>query len=117
MIKQTIKYTDFNGVENEEVFYFNLTKAELTKLELGKKNGMSNHIKEVVESGDNAELLEILTSLILDSYGAKSEDGKRFIKTKTLREEFEQSPAFSEIFMKMLTTPESAEAFINGITA
>lgn len=114
MIKKTVKYVDFNGKENEETFYFNLTRAELTKMELGKEGGMSNYIKEAVESGDNAKLVELFTNIILDSYGVKSEDGKRFVKNTTLREEFEQSAAFSEIFMEIATNPDAAEAFIKG---
>lgn len=116
MIKKSIKYVDFNGNENEETFYFNLTKAELTKMELGKKNGMSAYIKEAVESGDNASLLELFTNLILESFGVKSEDGKRFIKNAKIKEEFEQSAAFSELFMEVATNPDSAEAFVKGVT-
>ncbi len=116
MIKKTVKYVDFNGNENEEVIYFNLTKAELTKLEMGKKNGLSNYIKEAVESGDNAALLDVFTNIILDSYGVKSEDGKRFVKSAKLREEFEQSAAYSEVFMEIASNPESAEAFIKGLS-
>ena len=115
MIKKTIKYTDFNGVESEETFYFNLTQAELTKMELGKKGGMSSYIKEAVESGDNGRLLELFTNLIIESYGVKSEDGKRFIKNAQLKEEFEQSAAFSALFMQIATNPEEAEAFVKGV--
>lgn len=116
MIKKTIKYTDFNGKENEDTFYFNLNKTELTKMELGTKNGMSSYIKEAVESGDNASLMDLFERLILDSYGIKSEDGKRFIKSKQLREEFEQSAAYSELFMEIATNADSAEAFVKGVT-
>lgn len=114
MIKKTIKYVDFNGNENEEVFYFNLTKAELTKMELGKEGGMATYIKEAVESGDNAKIVGLFNDLILDSYGVKSEDGKRFIKNTKLREEFEQSAAFSELFMEMVADPSVTEAFMKG---
>lgn len=116
MIKKTVKYIDFNGNENEEVFYFNLTKIELTKLELGKQGGLSNYIKEAVESGDNAGILEVFNKVILDSYGIKSEDGKRFMKSAALKEEFEQSAAYSELFMEIATDANAAEAFIKGLT-
>ena len=29
MIKKTVTYTDYNGVERTESFYFNLSKAEV----------------------------------------------------------------------------------------
>ena len=32
MLKKTITYTDYNGVERTEDFYFNLTRAELMEM-------------------------------------------------------------------------------------
>lgn len=116
MIKKVVKYQDFNGNEMEETFYFNLTKAELTKMELKTKGGMNNYLKEVVESGDTEALIDIFNNMILDSYGIKSEDGKRFIKSEQLKQEFEQSAAFSELFMDIVKNPETAEAFFKGVT-
>ena len=37
MLKKTIKYTDYNGQQREEDFYFNLNKAELAEMEMSKK--------------------------------------------------------------------------------
>ena len=115
MIKKTVKYNDFNGNQCEEVLYFHMSKPEMAKLEFGKKEGLSNYIKEAVESGDNAGLLEVFNQVILGSYGVKSEDGKRFTKTPALKEAFEQSPAYDAIFMEIATEPAKAEAFIKGI--
>ena len=115
MIKKTIKYVDFNGNENEEAVYFNMTKAELTMLELDEKEGLSNYIKGAVESGDNKALVEVFNKLLIESYGVKSEDGKRFVKSEQLKEEFRQSAAFSEIFMTLATNADEAEAFIKGL--
>lgn len=116
MLKKTVKYLDFNGNENEETFYFNLSKAELSKMEFSKQGGLTSHIKEAIESDDNAALIDLFNTIILDSYGIKSEDGKRFIKSNTIKQEFEQSAAFSELFMEIATNPGNAEAFIKGIT-
>ena len=116
MVKKTIKYTDFNGNEVEETLYFNLSQTEQTKMELSKKEGLSNYIKGAVESGDNAALLELFTNLLVESFGIKSEDGKRFIKSAQLKEEFAQSAAFDALFMEIATNPDAAEAFVKGIT-
>lgn len=116
MIKKTVKYVDFNGNENNETFYFNLTKAELTMLELSYKGGLSSYIEEAVKSGDNAKLIEVFNKLILESYGVKSEDGKRFVKNSEIKEEFKNSAAFSEIFMSIATNAEEAEVFVKGIS-
>ena len=45
MIKKTIKYVDFNGVERTEDHYFNLTKAEITEMQLGVKGGLDKYIE------------------------------------------------------------------------
>ena len=116
MIAKKVKYEDFNGNEVEEVLHFNLTKAELTKLELGRKGGTSEYIKEAVESGDSGKLVDLFYNMLLDSYGVKSEDGKRFVKNARIREDFESSAAFSAIFMEIIQTPEVAESFFKAVT-
>lgn len=116
MIKKIIKYKDYNGNECEETHYFNLSKMELTKIEVGYKNGMEEYIKEAIKTDDRAGIIELFDRLILDAYGIKSEDGKRFIKSPELREAFKQSAAYSELFMELVTDPKAAEAFMKGIS-
>ena len=53
--------------------------------------------------------------MILKSYGQKSIDGKRFIKSKELSEEFAQTEAYSTLFMELATNAEEASKFVNGI--
>lgn len=115
MLKKTIKYVDFNGQQQEEDFYFNLTKAELTEMELSFKGGLSEQIKKIVDTEDTTEIVKIFKDLILSSYGVKSEDGKRFIKSQQLREEFSQTNAYSELFIGLAQDAEAASAFVNGI--
>lgn len=115
MIKKTVKYVDFNGEEVTEDCYFNLSKAEVTEMELSVEGGFSVLLESVVKSGDTTRIIEVFKELILKSYGVKSEDGRRFIKSKQLSEEFSQTEAFSEIFMELAINAESTSAFINGI--
>lgn len=115
MLKKTIKYTDYDGVERSEDFYFNLTKAELTEMNLSVKGGLENLIKQIVAAQDTPEIIKIFKEIILKSYGQKSLDGKRFIKSPELTEEFTQTEAYSELFMELATNADAATAFINGI--
>lgn len=115
MLKKTIKYTDYNGVEREEDFYFNLTKAELTEMELSHEGGLSNVLEEVVASQNMEQIISIFKDLILRAYGEKSEDGRRFIKTPELSLAFSQTEAYSEFFMELASNSEAAIAFVNGI--
>lgn len=115
MLKKKIKYTDYNGVEREETFYFNLNKAEVAEMELEVKGGLSAVIERIVETEDRPKLISIFKNLILKAYGVKSDDGKRFIKTQELRDEFEQSEAYAELFMELASNADAASDFINGI--
>ena len=115
MVVETIKYTDFNGVEREEEFMFNLTEAEITEMELTKDGGLSDSIKKIISAQDTPEIIKTFKMLLLKSYGVKSADGRRFIKSKELTEEFTQTNAYSQLFMKLATDDIEANAFVNGI--
>ena len=117
MLRQTIKYIDFNGDETEEVLYFNLSKTEAVELELGFKGGLESEVKRLVEAGDNLATYRFFKGLVLKAYGHKSGDGKRFIKNDTIREEFEQSAAFEEFVFKLMNdeTGKTAMAFFTNI--
>lgn len=116
MFKYTIKYTDYNGVEREEPHFFNLSKAELMEMELSTQAGVEEMIRVMIATKDNAKIVQTFKDLILKSYGIKSEDGRRFIKSKELREDFEQSEAYSEFFMKLLANEDDLQTkFINGV--
>ena len=116
MFKYEIPYTDYNGVERKEMAYFNLSKAELMEMELSTKAGVEEMIRVLIATNDNAKVVKIFKDLILKSYGIKSEDGKRFIKSQELRDQFEQSEAYSEFFMKLLQNEDSLQTkFINGV--
>jgi hypothetical protein len=115
MIKETIKYTDYNGVEREDDFYFNLTKAEVMEMEMSTKGGLAEMIQRIVKAGDQPAIIKIFKDLIVKAYGVKSPDGKRFIKNQEVVDEFVQSEAFSELFMKLATDADAASRFVNGI--
>ena len=115
MLKKTIKYTDYDGNEREEDFYFNLNKAEVTEMELSKQGGLSEYIKRIVAAQDAPSLVELFKELICKSYGEKSVDGKRFVKSKELTEEFTQTEAYAELFVELASNAEEATKFVNGI--
>lgn len=119
MLKKTIKYTDYNGVEREEPFYFNLTKAEIMEMEMSTVGGFAEMIEKIVAAQDTPTLIRIFKDLILKAYGEKSPDGRGFIKLdeegRPLSNKFVQTEAYSELFMELATDAEAATAFINGI--
>lgn len=115
MIKETIVYTDYNGTERTEDFYFNLTKAELMEMEMSTSGGLAEMIQRIVATQDAPAIIKIFKDLILRAYGQKSPDGKRFVKNQDLRDEFAQTEAYSQLFMKLATDAEYAAKFIAGI--
>lgn len=115
MLKKTITYTDYNGTERTEDFYFNLTKAELMEMEMETVGGLENKLKKIVAAQDTPQIIEVFKDIIGRSYGEKSDDGKRFIKSPEITNAFFQTEAYSELFMEMATDDKAAAAFINGI--
>lgn len=115
MLKKTIKYTDYEGVEREEDFYFNLNKAEVMEMQLSTDGTLTKLIQKIIAEKNVPKLVEIFKQLILKSYGEKSLDGKRFIKNDQLLEEFTQTEAYSNLFMELSTDSDAAAAFVNGI--
>lgn len=115
MLKKTITYTDYDGNERKEDFYFNLNKAEIMEMEMSTSGGMAEMLQKIVDSQDAPAIIKAFKELVLKSYGQKSPDGKRFIKNAALREEFEQTEAYSQIFMELATNAEEAAKFVNGI--
>jgi hypothetical protein len=116
MLKRTVNYEDFNGNNVSEDFYFNLTKAELLELELSYDSGFAESLQRIIDAKDNKTLVFQFKKLVLLAYGVKSEDGKRFIKSDQLREEFQQTAAYSALFMELAVDANAASAFITGIT-
>lgn len=115
MLKKTVIYTDYNGVERTEDFYFNLTKAEITEMEMSTAGGFAEMIQKVVAAQDAPTIIKVFKDLVLKAYGEKSADGKRFVKSDEIATAFSQTEAYSEIFMELATDAGAATAFVNGI--
>ena len=115
MLKKTIKYTDYNGLEREEDFYFNLTKAEIMEMEMSIVGGFTEMIKKIIDAKDAPAIIKIFKELVLKAYGEKSADGKRFIKSEEIATSFSQTEAYSQLFMELATNADEAAKFVNGI--
>ena len=115
MLKKTITYNDFNGNERKEDFYFNLTKAEVMRMEMSTRGGLAERIQRIVAAQDAPAIIEVFEDLIQKSYGVKSEDGRSFLKRKADLEEFMATEAYSILFMELATDADAASKFINGI--
>ena len=116
MLKKKIKYTDYNGAEREEDFYFNLSKAELSEMELSTTGGLRQMLDKIIAEQDTVKLAEFFKKIILKSYGEKSADGKHFYKRNgELANDFAETEAYVELYMELATDAEAATKFVNGI--
>lgn len=115
MFKKRITYTDFNGQERTEDFYFNLSKSEMIMLESTTPGGYAAMLQRIIDSKDNTSLMNAFTDLIRMSYGVKSEDGKHFVKNEKVVDDFLNSAAFDQMFTEFFTDENAASDFAKGI--
>lgn len=111
MFKHEIEYKDFNGNERKEDFYFHLSLPEVTRLEAEIGMALDKHIEILQKNNKITELLAFMEKIILNAYGQKTSDGKSFIKNKQLRDEFEYSQAYAELFEQLIMKPDLAKKF------
>lgn len=115
MLKKRVTYTDYDGLQRTEDFYFNLTKSELTEMELTTAGTFRAALQKMIDSNDVVELAKTFKEIMLKAYGEKTPDGKRFVKSPELSVAFSQTPAYDSLFMEMFTDVEKMAAFVNGI--
>lgn len=115
MIKWPITYTDYNGEERTEDFYFNLNKAEVMEMNLNANGVYGEYLQRIVDQRDVKALAEEFKRIITKSYGEKSDDGRRFVKSDAISDAFMQTEAYSELYIQLATDPDAAKKFIEGV--
>ena len=115
MLKKTITYTDYDGNERTEDFYFNISKAELTELQYSVKGGLKNILEKAVQEKDGPTIMQLSKEIVLKAYGVKSNDGRRFMKSEEITKEFAETEAYVNLFMELATDEKAAIAFAEGV--
>lgn len=115
MFTKTVTYKDFDGNERTEVCRFNLSEPEIIEMESSYPGGLEQMLKKIIEEKDQQKILAVFKELMLKSYGEKTPDGKRFIKSKELSEAFSQTGAYEQLYMRILRDIDFAIEFTNGI--
>ena len=115
MLKKRISYTDYNGVTKEKDFYFNLSEAELTEMQLEQGGGFDAMLQRIVDSKDIPGLTKVFKQLIIRAYGEKSADGKYFRKSADISEKFLSTEAYSKLYMELISDPDKMADFITGL--
>lgn len=115
MLKKTIEYEDWDGDVVSEDFYFHISKAELIELEMSHVGGLQESLRRLVNAKDGDAIIKEFKNIILTAYGKRSDDGRRFIKNDAVREEFLATPAYSALFMELVTNVDAMIEFIQAI--
>ena len=118
MVKKTLTFTNFEGEEVTKDFYFNLSKMEFRELDRAIPGGLNNRIEQIRVEKDEDRLLDLMSTLILSSYGEKAEDG-RFVKEdaqgRKLSSYFKVSEAWDVLFLNLLQNEQELNEFLVGI--
>lgn len=115
MFKKTVTYKDYNGVERTESYHFHFSEAEILDMEMSVEGGFAERVQKIIDANDQAKLMKVIKQFVIDAYGVKSEDGKRFIKNEQVKTEFIESPAYSKIWMELMSSDQVAADFINNV--
>ena len=118
MLKKHVKYQGFDGEIIEEDLYFNLTRMDAIELSARyESKDLAAYMDEIVKNKDIVSLYRVLKDIVLLAYGVKSEDGKRFIKNETVKNDFEESLAFAQLIEDLHETESALSEFVTGITS
>lgn len=119
MYPKKIKFEDYNGVQHEQTFLFNMTETELTKMQYSSEGNFQEYVQKLVETKNEGEIIKLIEKFVVMSYGEKSADGQRFVKVAPdghkLGQDFIQTEAYNVLFMELATDANAAVDFITGI--
>ncbi len=116
MLKKVFNYVDYDGNQVSETCYFALSKAEIINFQVRGNGTFIDNLKSLLENRDIEKLYDFFKELVLDSYGVKSEDGRRFKKTPEIREDFKYSIPYSELITELMTNEDKIAEFARGVT-
>ena len=115
MIKKTVKYVDFEGMEREEDLYFNIDEAEIVDWVTQENGDIISIIIELTKATNPLQVIPKVKEFVLRAYGVKSKDGRSFIKSPEVVENFKYSKAFYEVYMEVASNDKALIEFIDGI--
>lgn len=115
MLKRTITYENYDGIEITEDIYFNLTKSELALWESSEDGGLSQRLQKIINSKSGKDIMRMFYDIVMQAYGEKTPDGRRFVKSQELSKAFSETSAFDILFSDLLSDPEKALAFVRQI--
>lgn len=116
MYTRIIKYIDFNENEQEHEAMFHLSKAEVIQwLMTDGDYTLDKKLERIAKNRNGKQIMDTFADLIERSYGEKSLDGKRFMKTPEIFAKFKETEAYSILFVELVSDAKKAAEFVNNI--
>lgn len=115
MFKHTVEYVDFDGNKREEDLYFHLSPAEMTQFEYSVKGGMRNLLEKAIKDQDGPTLMQFFVRIVEMAYGRKTNDGRRFEKSREIYDDFAQTNAYNALFMELVTDENFTKKFVDAV--
>ena len=119
MLKKTITYVDYLGTTRTEDFYFNLSKTELSDMQMSVEGGFNVQLEKMMNAKDNNDVYHTFVNVVLQAYGELSPDGRFHLKEdengNKLYKKFKQSPAFDVLMDEISQSTETVAEFCKGI--
>lgn len=114
MFSRTFEYTGYDGQTHKDTWWFNLSEAELYKLELSNLGGMNGMMNKLLRESKPGEIVDLFEKLILSAVGERSVDGRKFLKNEEIRQDFYQSKAYSDLFVELVKSGDKLAEFLRG---
>ena len=119
MLKKTITYEDYLGTVRTEDLYFNLSKTELSDMQMSVDGGYNNLLDKMIRAKDNKEVYKNFVEIVLTAYGELSPDGKYHIKKDAeghrLADMWKQSPSYDALMDEICESEATIAEFCTGI--
>jgi hypothetical protein len=83
-------------------------------MEMRQQGGMEAYLNKIANERDMSKLTDLFCDLIRMSYGVKNLDGG-FDRSPEHFKKFEQSEAYSDLYVRLATDADFAASFVNDI--
>ena len=115
MIKKNVTIDGFDGPETR-TYYFHLTKSEALTWVKETGGQLTKDLERVTKTDpedDLSDMLEMVGRILHRAVGERQ--GKRFVKTKEIADDFVYSGALDGVLADLLAHPEEVDRFAAGL--
>lgn len=114
MFSKEFEYTGYDGKPKKDTYWFNLSEAELYEIDLSSIRGFTGEMNKLLKEERTKEIVDAFKNIILGAVGVVSADGRKFLKSEEIKEDFYRSKAYSQLFVELVSSGEKVAEFLRG---